>query len=103
MRQTLTFSAKTRAPRQRVAGHDRPSFVGFITDITMTLFGLLRVANTPVGDQAIRGVSGGEKKRVSYEDPIFEAQLANYGTESPRVLIPEVCYIHGISKILALL
>ncbi len=103
VRQTLTFSAKTRAPRQRVAGHDRPSFVGFITDITMTLFGLMRVANTPVGDQAIRGVSGGEKKRVSYEDPIFEAQLANYGTESPRVLIPEVCYIHGISKILALL
>jgi ATP-binding cassette subfamily G (WHITE) protein 2 (SNQ2) len=36
-----------------------------MTDITETIFGLRLVKNTPVGDAAIRGVSGGEKKRVS--------------------------------------
>ena len=63
--QTLNFAAKTRAPDLRVMGQDRRSFVQFVTDITMTIFGLIRVSSTPVGDQTIRGVSGGEKKRVS--------------------------------------
>lgn len=66
VRQTLNFAAKTRAPEQRVRmGQDSRSFVQFITDMTMTIFGLMRVSSTPVGDQTIRGVSGGEKKRVS--------------------------------------
>jgi ATP-binding cassette subfamily G (WHITE) protein 2 (SNQ2) len=67
VRQTLSFAAKTRAPDQRVSlmGQDSRSFVQFVTDITMTIFGLMRVSSTPVGDQTIRGVSGGEKKRVS--------------------------------------
>lgn len=65
--QTLSFAAKTRAPDQQVSlmGQDSRSFVQFVTDITMTIFGLMRVSSTPVGDQTIRGVSGGEKKRVS--------------------------------------
>lgn len=30
-----------------------------------TVFGLRHTFDTPVGDESIRGVSGGEKKRVS--------------------------------------
>ena len=30
-----------------------------------TVFGLRHTFDTPVGDETIRGVSGGEKKRVS--------------------------------------
>ncbi|KAF8345691.1 pleiotropic drug resistance ABC transporter, partial [Amanita rubescens] len=86
VRQTLAFSAKTRAPRQRVVGHDRRSFVGFITDITMTLFGLMRVSNTPVGDQAIRGVSGGEKKRVSIAESLNTRSLLHTWDNSTRGL-----------------
>ncbi|KAG6850300.1 hypothetical protein H0H93_015242 [Arthromyces matolae] len=62
--QTLSFAAKTRAPQLR-AGMDRTTYTEQITDVLTTLFGLRHAKHTPVGNAAIRGVSGGEKKRVS--------------------------------------
>ncbi|GLB42209.1 putative ABC transporter superfamily, ABCG family. PDR (TC 3.A.1.205) subfamily protein [Lyophyllum shimeji] len=62
--QTLKFAAKTRAPHAR-AGETRASYTNILTDILTTLLGLRHARKTPVGDAAIRGVSGGEKKRVS--------------------------------------
>ncbi len=35
-----------------------------------TIFGLRHTLTTPVGDNAIRGVSGGEKKRVSIAEAL---------------------------------
>jgi len=63
--ETLRFAAKMRAPHNRFEEHTRDYYVNTMTDITETIFGLRLVKNTPVGDAAIRGVSGGEKKRVS--------------------------------------
>lgn len=63
--QTLTFAAKTRAPKPRASGQTRSAYVRFITDVYTTIFGLKHVKDTYVGDASIRGVSGGEKKRVS--------------------------------------
>lgn len=63
--ETILFAAKTRTPHQRVSGQTRKQYTRFITDIAITIFGLKHVRNTPVGDASIRGVSGGEKKRVS--------------------------------------
>lgn len=34
-------------------------------DVIMTIFGLSHTLNTKVGNDFIRGVSGGERKRVS--------------------------------------
>lgn len=69
--QTLRFATKTRAP------HTRPSVWGskadlleVTTDVLMTVFGLRHVKHTFVGDAAIRGVSGGEKKRVSIAEAL---------------------------------
>ncbi|KAG6860184.1 hypothetical protein C0995_014729 [Termitomyces sp. Mi166 len=62
--QTLKFASKTRAPRVRI-GVSRSAYNNQITDVLTTLFGLRHARKTPVGDAAIRGVSGGEKKRVS--------------------------------------
>ncbi|KAG5650930.1 hypothetical protein H0H81_010505 [Sphagnurus paluster] len=62
--QTIKFAAKTRAPRSRL-GETRKEYHKMIVDILTTLFGLRHAKKTPVGDAAIRGVSGGEKKRVS--------------------------------------
>ncbi|RDB26892.1 Brefeldin A resistance protein [Hypsizygus marmoreus] len=62
--QTLKFATKTRTPRTR-AGETRADYVKLMTDILTTIFGLRHAKKTPVGDAAIRGVSGGEKKRVS--------------------------------------
>jgi ATP-binding cassette subfamily G (WHITE) protein 2 (SNQ2) len=48
-----------------------------MTDIVQTIFGLRQVKNTPVGDAAIRGVSGGEKKRVSIGEVIALRSTVN--------------------------
>lgn len=62
--QTLKFAAKTRAPHVRISD-SRSVYNNQITDVLTTLFGLRHARKTPVGDAVIRGVSGGEKKRVS--------------------------------------
>lgn len=62
--QTLSFAAKTRAPRVRI-GHTRQEYTKLITDVLTTTFGLNHAKKTPIGNAAIHGISGGEKKRVS--------------------------------------
>lgn len=62
--ETLQFAAKSRAPRDRL-GHTRAEYVKAMTDILTTVFGLGHARKTPIGDAVIRGISGGEKKRVS--------------------------------------
>lgn len=73
--QTIGFAAKTRVPRARAEGITRKEFWIQITDVLMTLFGLQHVKNTPVGDAALRGVSGGEKKRVSISETLATRNL----------------------------
>lgn len=68
--ETLRFAAKMRAPHNRFEERSRSSYVTSVTDIVSTIFGLRHVKNTPVGDAAIRGVSGGEKKRVSISEAL---------------------------------
>lgn len=67
--QTLTFAAKTRTPHVRV-GQTREEYIKLTTDLLITIFGLDHARKTPVGDAAIRGVSGGEKKRVSIAESL---------------------------------
>jgi ABC-type multidrug transport system ATPase subunit len=68
--ETLRFAAKTRAPHNRFEDRSRSYYVTSITDIIETIFGLRQVKDTAVGDAAIRGVSGGEKKRVSISEAL---------------------------------
>ena len=64
--QTIFFASKSRAPQTRLKEHgSRKQFTRILTDIYETIFGLRHVRNTPVGDASVRGISGGEKKRVS--------------------------------------
>ena len=69
--QTLTFAAEARAPRNRLPGVSRAQYAKHMTDVIMAVFGLSHTYNTKVGNDFIRGVSGGERKRVS----IAEAAL----------------------------
>jgi ATP-binding cassette subfamily G (WHITE) protein 2 (PDR) len=43
----------------------RQEFVKHITQVIMAVYGLSHTYNTKVGDDFVRGVSGGERKRVS--------------------------------------
>ncbi|GKT65447.1 ABC-2 type transporter [Colletotrichum tofieldiae] len=69
---TLTFAARARQPRQLPEGLDKNTFAQHLRDVVMALFGISHTVNTRVGNEYIRGVSGGERKRVT----IAEAALS---------------------------
>lgn len=63
--QTLQFAAATRTPSNGALDLSAKEFSNLKAEIAMSLFGLSHVRNTKVGNDFIRGVSGGERKRVS--------------------------------------
>ncbi|PWY65417.1 hypothetical protein BO83DRAFT_410850 [Aspergillus eucalypticola CBS 122712] len=63
--QTLSFAAHARAPHLRIQGLTRNEYVQALVEVVMSIFGLSHTYNTKVGNEFIRGVSGGERKRVS--------------------------------------
>ncbi|KAK4118926.1 hypothetical protein N657DRAFT_684870 [Parathielavia appendiculata] len=69
---TLTFAAHARAPRQLPPGVNKTMFANHLRDVVMAMFGISHTINTRVGNEYIRGVSGGERKRVT----ISEAALS---------------------------
>lgn len=70
--QTLSFAAETRAPqaKARLDGKSRKEYVADIRDVLATTFGLRHTYKTKVGNDYVRGVSGGERKRVSIAETL---------------------------------
>lgn len=62
---TLMFAALARAPRNRIDGITTKQYAEHMRDVVMAMLGLSHTVNTRVGNDFIRGVSGGERKRVS--------------------------------------
>ncbi|KAF2178290.1 putative multidrug resistance ABC transporter [Zopfia rhizophila CBS 207.26] len=69
---TLSFAARARAPRHIPGGANKYEYSEHMRDVIMAIFGISHTINTRVGNDYIRGVSGGERKRVS----IAEAALS---------------------------
>ncbi|KAI8649633.1 ABC transporter CDR4 [Fusarium keratoplasticum] len=63
--ETLSFAAAARAPRHRPHGLSRSEFIDVVVNVILAVFGLKNTRHTKVGDNFVRGVSGGERKRVS--------------------------------------
>ncbi|KAI0767296.1 pleiotropic drug resistance ABC transporter [Fomes fomentarius] len=84
--QTLRFAATTRTPHNRLDQVPREHHVDGIVDVLETVFGLKHVKDTLVGDASIRGVSGGEKKRVSISEALATRSLLNSWDNSTRGL-----------------
>ncbi|KAJ7018816.1 pleiotropic drug resistance ABC transporter [Mycena alexandri] len=68
--QTLRFATRLRAPQAQARFQTRDEYVDSMVEILCTIFGLRHVRDTQVGDNAVRGVSGGEKKRVSIAEAL---------------------------------
>lgn len=69
--ETLEFASRAHSVRHIPEGCSRRQLDLMNRDAMMAIFGLTHAVNTRVGDDVIRGVSGGERKRVS----IAEAAL----------------------------
>ncbi|KAK6065954.1 ABC-2 type transporter [Seiridium cupressi] len=70
---TLTFASRARCPRTMPPGVTRTEFCEHLRDVVMAMYGISHTINTRVGNEYIRGVSGGERKRVT----IAEATLSS--------------------------
>ncbi|OSD06180.1 hypothetical protein PYCCODRAFT_1384259 [Trametes coccinea BRFM310] len=65
--QTINFalSLKTPGPKGRLPGMSRKEFDQAVRNMLLNMLNISHTANTYVGDEFVRGVSGGERKRVS--------------------------------------
>lgn len=61
---TLEFTARMRTPQNR-GDVSREEYAKHLASVFMATYGLSHTRNTKVGNDFIRGVSGGERKRVS--------------------------------------
>ncbi|CCD25960.2 pleiotropic drug resistance family ABC transporter NDAI_0G01840 [Naumovozyma dairenensis CBS 421] len=73
VQQTLDFAIACKTPARRVNNVSREEYIVSTRDLYATIFGLRHTYNTKVGNEYVRGISGGERKRVS----IAEALAAN--------------------------
>ncbi|KAJ8070212.1 hypothetical protein OCU04_000598 [Sclerotinia nivalis] len=63
--QTLGFALDTKTPRKRPNGMSKAEFKEKVIDTLLRMFNISHTRNTVVGNAFVRGVSGGERKRVS--------------------------------------
>ena len=63
--QTLGFALETKVPGIRAGGISVAEFRDKVTDLLLTMFNISHAKNTIVGNPFVRGISGGERKRVS--------------------------------------
>ncbi|GAA5843073.1 hypothetical protein JCM11251_002723 [Rhodosporidiobolus azoricus] len=70
--QTLEFAAEARAPRHPPGGLSQREYARQLAAVMMATFGISDTKDVKVGNDYIRGVSGGQRKRVS----IAEVALA---------------------------
>lgn len=64
----------------------REEWATHVRDVVMASFGLLHTVNTKVGDDLIRGVSGGERKRVSIAEVVLSSSPLQCWDNSTRGL-----------------
>ncbi|KAL8847299.1 MAG: hypothetical protein Q9221_007644 [Calogaya cf. arnoldii] len=79
VKKTLSFALKTRTPGKasRNEGESRTDYVREFLRVVSKLFWIEHTLGTKVGNEFVRGVSGGEKKRVS----IAEAMITRASTQ----------------------
>lgn len=70
---TLYFAAMARTPYNLPDDVHRKFYAAHLRDVIMVMFGISHTKDTKVGNDFVRGVSGGERKRVT----IAEATLSN--------------------------
>jgi len=102
VRETLNFAAAMRTPRARLPGVTRNDRAAHVVDVVMAIFGLSHTRNTIVGNDYVRGVSGGERKRVSIAETALAEAAISAWDNSTRGLDAEsalkfVCRLRTLS------
>lgn len=84
--QTLQFAAALRAPHDRIVSVSRGEFaVKRVSEVIQT-YELDQAKNTKVGNEFIRGVSGGERRKVSITEMVLSGCAVSCWDQSTRGL-----------------
>jgi ATP-binding cassette subfamily G (WHITE) protein 2 (PDR) len=79
--ETLTFAASARMHKNRPDDVKRSDIANHLRDAVMAIFGISHTVNTRVGNDFVRGVSGGERKRVTVSEAVLSgAPLVSFPT-----------------------
>lgn len=87
VRQTLTTALKTKTPGKRLPEQaHKKQFVEEFLDVLTKMYGLTKQVETVVGNAFIRGISGGERKRLSIAEQMATRSAVNMWDGSTRGL-----------------
>lgn len=85
-KQTLQFALRTKTPGKRLLDETKADFVNKILYLLGNMLGLTKQMNTMVGNAFIRGLSGGERKRLSIAEVMTTQSSINCWDCSTRGL-----------------
>ncbi|TNY20426.1 xenobiotic-transporting ATPase [Rhodotorula diobovata] len=84
--QTLEFAAEARAPRVPPGGLSQREWSKQFAAVMMAVFGISDTYSVKVGNEYIRGVSGGQRKRVSIAEVALAGAPLTFWDNSTRGL-----------------
>jgi ABC-type multidrug transport system ATPase subunit len=85
-KQTLSFALKNKTPGKRLDGESKKEFINKILYMLGNMLGLTKQMNTMVGNAFVRGLSGGERKRLSIAEQMTTRSSINCWDCSTRGL-----------------
>ncbi|KAL0078387.1 ABC-2 type transporter-domain-containing protein [Phycomyces blakesleeanus] len=85
-KQTLQFALRTKTPGARLPDESRHDFVNRVLYMLGNMLGLTKQMNTMVGNASVRGLSGGERKRLSIAEQMTTSSSINCWDCSTRGL-----------------
>ena len=71
--QTLGFALDLKTPGKRPAGMSKANFKQKVVDLLLRMFNIEHTHDTVVGGAFVRGISGGERKRVSIAEMMISS------------------------------
>ncbi|ORX44963.1 hypothetical protein DM01DRAFT_1340270 [Hesseltinella vesiculosa] len=86
LKQTLEFALRTKTPGNRLPEETKTEFVNKILYMLGNMLGLTKQMDTLVGSAFIRGLSGGERKRLSIAEQMTTSSSINCWDCSTRGL-----------------
>ncbi|KAK9711754.1 ATP-binding cassette transporter snq2 [Basidiobolus ranarum] len=86
VRETMNFALKCKTPGKRLPDETKKSFVRDVRDTLLKMFGLSHTLDTLVGNEYVRGVSGGERKRLSIAEQMTARAAINMWDGSTKGL-----------------
>ncbi|KAG0791294.1 hypothetical protein G6F22_006173 [Rhizopus arrhizus] len=85
-KQTLQFALRTKAPGKRLPEQSKADFVDRVLYLLGNMLGLTKQMDTMVGNAFLRGLSGGERKRLSIAEQMTTHSTINCWDCSTRGL-----------------